>query len=779
MKFSCSNLYALRRIALVCLLTTSVPQVVHGQIKALKKAMESEALPNVSETPDAERARINQWHTEAKDTLAKLTTPNAPTSLPERVTAAELDDRCRELEGMNLITAQWLKNTGAPRTAEKNAAPAGAEEWTDFKAPPPYSILMVDELLDERDAVKARLNTTEAALANYERILTGVIEEAKDAEETIRTRMLDVQEADPAQTDAAKWRLEAAREKSRHQAARAALFQSNADTHRERITSIKFDLALMERKVKIATARFRFSDEDFAKLEKAAAARKQAIQKEADAIAKRLKAAQGPRNLAQAALDTMVATTPANKEPDGLDLAKFRLEVTQDRIDSLQSIVEWLEGLPQLENLSLEAYNNRRTIINSRSPQERGDALESLHKLLDRIQAWDNVLENEISNIGADLSRLESRASSITPDDPRFSLINEQRATKSEKLTMTQRVSKAVSSQRKLIKRWIDEHSPKPENTGFGTRLQSFANTSWALIGKIWSFEVMSYEDKIVVDGQTITGNIPITLGMLLRALLFFVISYQIVSRIARRLQRSLVGRGHIAEAQAKTLRNWLMIVAGLFLAIGTLSFLKIPLTVFAFLGGALAIGLGIGTQTLIKNFISGIIVLAERKVRVGDILDVDGVVGIVTEVNTRSSIIRSADDVETMIPNSQFLENRVTNWTLSSSKMRRHLRVGVAYGTSPQVVMEILTESAARHGLISKEPEPFAIFEDFGDNALIFTLYFWVNMHGTANAMVITSDLRLMIDKRFTEAGVAVPFPQRDMHLTTDQPIQVQLSTP
>jgi small-conductance mechanosensitive channel len=131
------------------------------------------------------------------------------------------------------------------------------------------------------------------------------------------------------------------------------------------------------------------------------------------------------------------------------------------------------------------------------------------------------------------------------------------------------------------------------------------------------------------------------------------------------------------------------------------------------------------------------------------------------------------------MIPNSLFLENRVTNWTLSTSKMRRFLRVGVAYGSSPQLVMEILTESAARHGLICKEPEPFAIFEDFGDNALIFTLYFWVNMHGTGNVMVITSDLRLMIQKRFSEAGIGIPFPQRDIHLTADQPIQVQISNP
>ena len=178
-------------------------------------------------------------------------------------------------------------------------------------------------------------------------------------------------------------------------------------------------------------------------------------------------------------------------------------------------------------------------------------------------------------------------------------------------------------------------------------------------------------------------------------------------------------------DAQARTLRNWAMIVVGMFLVLGTLAFLRIPLTVFAFFGGALAIGLGFGLQTLIKNFISGIIVLVERKVRVGDILDVDGIIGTVVEVNTRSSVIRSPDDVETMIPNSVFLENRVTNWTLSNRQMRRFVRVGVAYGSSPASGDGNAHRSrgTSRPGL--QGPAPFAVFEDFGDSALMFCVYY------------------------------------------------------
>ena len=341
---------------------------------------------------------------------------------------------------------------------------------------------------------------------------------------------------------------------------------------------------------------------------------------------------------------------------------------------------------------------------------------------------------------------------------------------------MLQRTDQAATAQRKLIRRWIADHTPKLQEDTLMTRLGSLASDAPTIISRIWSLEVMSFEEKIEVDGQTIKGRIPVTLGMLLRALMFFLIGYGVASLIAKRIQKSVVARGHIAEAQAKTLRNWAMIFVGVTLAISTLSILKIPLTVFAFFGGALAIGFGFGTQTLIKNFISGIIVLAERKVRVGDILDVDGIVGSVTEINTRSSVIRSADEVETVIPNSLFLENRVTNWTLTSARVRRSIKVGVAYGTSPQKVMDILTQAAARHGLICKEPAPYAVFEDFGDNAMVFSVYYWIDMSAGANSIVIASDLRLMIEKHFTEAGIGVPFPQREMHLSTDTPIEVHM---
>lgn len=751
-----------------------------GQLPGLKTATSGTAAakPGAAEKPEDIRKRLESWQQEARDTLVRLEAGGSSVALPEGVTAAELDDRRRDLEQIVLITSSWLKNFQMLVEARKAAETARAAEsgWSGFSDPPPYSILMIDELLNERDALKAKLTSHESSLANFERILASTLTETKAAEDAVGAGMVAVQNADSAKVESAKWRLEAARAKARVLATRGGFLQASCEALKERVVAAKSEISLVERKIRTAAPNSRLRDEDLAKIEKIASERKAALQKELGAVSKRMKSALATRAQAQTALDALLEQSVDGKEPDGVELARFRLTVAEDRIESLQSVTDSIESLIQLENVGLKAYQDRAVLFRSGNAEERSKALESLGQIADRLKAWLNVVDNDTTTSGAELSKIESRAASITSDDPRFPLVNEQRAARSEMLATLQRSAQAVDSQRKLIRRWIADHTPKAGDAGLVERISGIGGSAWGMVKRVWNFEVMSFENKVEVDGQTITGKLPVTLGMLLRALLFFVVGYWIASRIANRIQHTIVSRGHIAEPQARTLRNWAMIVVGVGLVLGTLSFLKIPLTVFAFFGGALAIGIGFGTQTLIKNFISGIIVLAERKIRVGDILDVDGIVGTVTEVNTRSSIIRSADDIETMIPNAMFLENRVTNWTLTSARMRRSVRVGVAYGTDPKTVMDILAESAGRHGRICKDPAPFAVFDDFGDNALMFTLYFWLDMRSGVNSMIIASDLRLMIDKRFNEAGIGIPFPQRDMHLTTDRPISVEI---
>jgi small-conductance mechanosensitive channel len=159
----------------------------------------------------------------------------------------------------------------------------------------------------------------------------------------------------------------------------------------------------------------------------------------------------------------------------------------------------------------------------------------------------------------------------------------------------------------------------------------------------------------------------------------------------------------------------------------------------------------------------------------VGDVLDVAGQRGTVSSIGIRSSVLQLWDGTETLIPNSTLLENNLTNWTFSNRVVRFNVNVGVAYGSDTRRVVQLLTEIAKRHGLVEKEPEPMVLFTNFGESTLDFELRFWVNVV-KANAALVSSDLRQMIAGTFAEHKIVIAFPQRDLHLDTTQPLQVQV---
>jgi potassium efflux system protein len=181
----------------------------------------------------------------------------------------------------------------------------------------------------------------------------------------------------------------------------------------------------------------------------------------------------------------------------------------------------------------------------------------------------------------------------------------------------------------------------------------------------------------------------------------------------------------------------------------------KIPLTAFAFLGGALAIGVGFGTQNLLKNVISGILLLIERPLRVGDVIEVDGIRGMVTTIGLRSSTIRDVTGIETLIPNSTLLERNLTNWTYSSYQKRYSLTLTVAAGPDTRAVKDLLVNLALQHGQVLKTPEPHVLLEEFKEGALVFSLQYWVEMGPAIDPATIASDLRFMIEANLAEAGI------------------------
>ena len=278
-----------------------------------------------------------------------------------------------------------------------------------------------------------------------------------------------------------------------------------------------------------------------------------------------------------------------------------------------------------------------------------------------------------------------------------------------------------------------------------------------------------------MVDGQQVTTSRGVTVGKSVGAFLLFLVGYWVIGRVARQAERRLVGHGLNAE-RVRTIRRWAVALLSFALVLLTLNLARIPLSVFAFLGGALAIGVGFGTQTIIKNFISGMILLFERRVQIGDTIDIDGVSGVVTTIDLRSSTVRSGDGQETLVPNSVLLERSVTNWTLSDRKVRRSVKVGVAYGTPMRAAAETIEDCAKRHGNVLANPAPQVLFEEFGDSAQVLTLYFWVELSDKVGGAQVASDLRFIIEKRLAEAGIVIASPKRDLRFDDARPIKVEV---
>ncbi|MEF1171706.1 mechanosensitive ion channel family protein [Vibrio sinaloensis] len=257
----------------------------------------------------------------------------------------------------------------------------------------------------------------------------------------------------------------------------------------------------------------------------------------------------------------------------------------------------------------------------------------------------------------------------------------------------------------------------------------------------------------------------PVTLWAILAVPTWVVVSLWVSKLIIKGVCARLTSSGKDPNI-VHLIERVLFVVALAVIFLTTLSMLNIPITAFAFLSGAIAIGFGFGAQNIINNFISGWILIGERPIRIGDFLEVEGAKGTVEQINTRSTRIRRVDGVHMLIPNSKLLENTVINWTLRDKLVRGSVVVGVAYGSDIRLVETLMREITSSNPKVLKTPEMAVFFQDFGDNALIFETFFWINSQVEGGVRAVTSEIRFAIDEAFKQHEITIAYPQRDIHL-------------
>lgn len=266
-----------------------------------------------------------------------------------------------------------------------------------------------------------------------------------------------------------------------------------------------------------------------------------------------------------------------------------------------------------------------------------------------------------------------------------------------------------------------------------------------------------------------------ITVGQILLVGLILIAGY-LLSKFAERIIERRLKKTDVTPDAAHALKRISFYLLIVIVVATALSLLRIPLTAFAFISGAVAIGVGFGAQNIINNFISGWILMFERPVRINDFIELDEQTGVVEQIGNRSTRIRRSDGVHMLVPNSQLLERKVVNWTLIDLKIRSTVRVGVAYGSPVEKVAELIRQAVADIPEIIAEPAPLVVFEDFGDSALIFDVYFWADMRGEKDQRILRSEVRFRIDHLFRENDIVIAFPQRDVHFSAEAPLNVRV---
>jgi potassium-dependent mechanosensitive channel len=298
----------------------------------------------------------------------------------------------------------------------------------------------------------------------------------------------------------------------------------------------------------------------------------------------------------------------------------------------------------------------------------------------------------------------------------------------------------------------------------------------WIVVLVAWTVGVLTFAisysalDDLIRIGTFITtasvsaGNVTITLSATLAALAVVVLTWLVTKTVRFVLDHEILPRLDLrtgVPVAISTIVGYLLVVTGAVLAMAALG---IDLTKVTLIAGALGIGVGLGLQNVINNFASGLILMLERPINIGDQVDLGGVVGEVRRIGVRSSTIRTFQGAEVIVPNADLASKQVTNWTLSDRERRYEIDVGVAYGSDPQKVLRLLEAAAAEVPEVQKVPQPRALFTGFGDSSLDFRLFAWVQ--SVDIGLQAQNGLRMAILRLFAQAGIEIPFPQRDLHI-------------
>lgn len=617
--------------------------------------------------------------------------------------------------------------------AKLDQAPEGAQALPS----PPYNLSFADAQKDRLEEIAKKKESWRTQIALGEQTLEALLDSRRAAEKEVRL----LQDGAPG---ASPWPLNDA-------VLRRDIFRALRVLERLRLDNLKIEYRALESQEKRLTqtqqqivAHLSFDEKDRDAQIGKYQGFMDSLRKEAENLLKQRQ--QNERALASAR--EQMARASGDRESRGAALRvaqrEAELELTRQRLEHgalMKQVVGVMQGV----------WRNRYALLRGEIPAEAlSGHLEVAVDLSQEIGKQVEIQQQEAWRLQKKLSSLQKELDN--PDVPKdFRGIMEQ----------TYRTVADLAEGKREFVSFLLENLGVAENAEVELRaalgkvsLAKKINVAWQeQFWSVWQMELWVADERPITVGKTVSAVL-LTLGGI------FANAY-LSRRVAHRLERHFNVLPTSAMA-VQRLTFYALMVATVLWALATVG---IPLTAFAFLGGALAIGFGLGAQTFFSQIISGFLITIQKPIRIGDRIQIGDAQGKVVLIGSRYTRIRTFDNLDVLVPNEHFLSHPVTNWTLSSTLVRGSLSVKVSCTAPPKAVEEILMDSSARHDKILKKPAPFVRFSDFSEGHLAFDLFFWVDL-AAVDPTEVAHDLRFALMKDFALRGIVLAQPRREVRL-------------
>ena len=648
------------------------------------------------------------------------------------------------------------------------------DRWTPPPGNPPWPLPVADTLQLSMTQLQFQIEHLDQRLA----IVDGEISEARKRRSQLEVELRQLS----GRTDPVANVLGAAgksAETVRRQLEQVNLDLTSLSISREIVltqrAATQAELAQRKRTWVYYDGRFEFTEADFTKLLAEIDTRTVNLRKQEQQASVRINRTLDDASTAKTRLDRLEQT--ANTPPEAIATARRAWRTADAQASAARIEREKFSAMIELETLTTQLWKLRKDLYSSDEvANEIGPLKLKQQELARRLDAGLHYLTQMIAERAQASNELNDQLQSAKdPADAAFLMtlikpINEQ-------LDNARAVYAMIDRVRSLLDIAGDELKAHESHRDLKQRLQVAWKDTSSILMSGWNYELFAVDDTIVVEGRELKTKRSITIGKSVGALLILVIGFLLISNLTRRTMAYAVTKGSLSASKSVIIGRWFSLITGITLIVTAFNLVEIPLSAFAFFGGALAIGVGFGTQNLLKNLISGVMLLIEKPVRIGDLVEIDGITGTVTMIGIRFSTIHGAQGTDTLIPNSVLVEQKLVNWTYSTPDIRKDIKVSVAYDSDVDKVRDLLMNVTQSHKSVMRTPAPLITLEDFGNDGLLFNVQFWLQIQAGVNILRIMSDIRLSILKAFNDDGIEIPFPQRVLRFPGDKPAQVQIA--